>query len=264
MEEFLSAAKNIAYEAGARMREGFEQGQDHTFKEDRSPITETDSAVNALVLKRLTEAFPTHRLLGEEGGRDIESSYTWVFDPIDGTAPYLRGIPTNVFSLALVKDGEPILGVVYDPHMDRLYHATQGNGAFVNETPLKTSTRTTLAYAYIAIEGYRGFKSLDFLEALRAQNTHFLTYSSVVYAHMLVASGQLEGVLFPLHNPWDAAAAKIIVEEAGGITSSGNGSSQRYDENLAGFVSAANEGVHAELIELMKPTFPLSVNESLS
>src|SRR6187402_3312603 len=105
MEEYLKIAKEIALEAGVTMTEYFTLGMVHTVKADNSPLTEADQRIQKLVVDRLTQAYPEHSLLGEEGEVQRDSKYVWVFDPIDGTAAFMRGIPTNVFSLALVEDG---------------------------------------------------------------------------------------------------------------------------------------------------------------
>lgn len=254
MQEYLALAKAVALEAGGIMLEGFGIGTPHSFKADHSPLTEADQRISKLVIDRIGAAYPDHSLYGEEGSRLSDSGCVWVFDPIDGTAPYLRGVPTNVFALALVKDGEPVVGVVYDPYMKRLYHAVKGEGAFLNDAPIRTSSNTELAHTYIESDGHRGFKNLDFFNRGRDAQMRFLSYSSTVYAHMMVAAGQLEGVVFPPTNPWDAAAAKVIVEEAGGATSDIHGSPQRYDRETHGFVSSCNAAYHERLIALIAPS----------
>lgn len=260
MQEYLDIAKEIAQEAGVVMTSHFGMGLQHTFKPDgqsvsnQSPVTEADQLIQDLVVSRLRAAYPEHSLYGEEGSDMKGSEFVWVFDPIDGTAPFMRGIPTNVFSIALVKDGVPVVGVVYDPHLDRLYHAVRGEGAYLNGQPISVSTRTELARSYIETDGHKGFKNLDFLEAARTAGARMLSYSSTIYAHMLVAAGQLDGVAFPLPNPWDCAAAKVIVEEAGGVTSDIYGSEQRYDKETKGFVSAGTPEFHEKLLALIAPS----------
>lgn len=257
MERFLSTAKEVALEAGAIMLTHFSAGAAHVLKADRTPLTKADTLVNELVLRRLGDAFPEHSLLGEEGSVMKDSEYLWVFDPIDGTSLYLRGIPVNVFSLALVRDGLPILGVVYDPYLRRLFHAVHGKGAYVNDVPIRTSRQRTLSRSAIAIDGFRGFEDLAFLEELRAQHCRFYSFGSTVYAHMLVATGQLDGVVFPLVRPtWDSAAAKILIEEAGGVTSDLFGNSQRFDAPIQGFVSAGTQAFHRELLACIEQSLP--------
>ena len=251
MEDTLHLAKAVAIEAGDIMLDSFGLDTVHTLKADHSPLTAADTKVNALVIERIRTEFPEHSFLGEEGTQASESEYVWVFDPIDGTVPYMRGIPTNVFSLALVKDGIPILGVVYDPYMKRLYHAVKDGGAFMNDKPIHTSTRTDLSHTYIETDHHKGFTDLSILTRLMANDVRFLSYSSTVYGSALVASGQTEGVIFPGRKPWDAAAAKILIEEAGGTTSDITGNGQRYDRDLNGFIAGCTKEYHAKLLALI-------------
>lgn len=251
MQEYLDIAKKIALKAGVIMTTHFSMGIEHTLKADNSPLTEADEKIQQLVTDTLEAAYPEHSLYGEEGSKMKDSGYVWVFDPIDGTAAYLRGIPTNVFALALVKDGEPVLGVVYDPYMKRMYHAIRGQGAFMNDVSLSAAKRTELSGSYIETDGHGAFKNLDFLERMRQENVRFLSYSSTLYAHMLVATGQLDGVVFPKKQPWDCAAAKVIIEEAGGATSDLRGNAQRYDTETHGFISAGTPEFHAKLVALV-------------
>jgi histidinol-phosphatase len=252
MQEFLDTGTKIAHEAGVIMREYFGLGLQHTFKLDHSPLTVADEKIHQLVVLSLEAAYPDHSLLGEEGRNIKDSPYVWVFDPIDGTAAFLRGVPTNVFSLALVKDGVPLVGVVYDPYSDLLYTAIKGEGAFMNGLPISTSAHTELAHSYVEIDGQRWLKGTEFFERCVASHVRFLSYSSTVYAHMMVATGQLQGAIFPPTDPWDCAAAKVIVEEAGGVTSDLHGNEQRYDESTKGFVSAGNVEYHTKLLELIE------------
>jgi fructose-1,6-bisphosphatase/inositol monophosphatase family enzyme len=251
MQEYLQIAQDMALEAGAIMLQHFGMGVEFELKDDHTPLTKADSEIQVMVTERLTAAYPQHSLYGEEGRVINDSEFVWVFDPIDGTAAFMRGIPTNVFAIALVLDGMPILGVVYDPYMKRLYHAVRGEGAFLNGLPLKVSDRTELAGSYIDVDGYKGFANASFVERAVQEHVRILSYSSTLYAHMLVASGQLEGVFFPLKNPWDCAAAKVIVEEAGGVTSDIQGAQQRYDTETNGFISACTPAYHKKLVEMI-------------
>lgn len=251
MEQYLSIAKSIALEAAEVMLQYFDIGVKHSTKDDNTPLTEADEKINQLVLQKLEQNFPDHSLLGEEGNKLKNSKLVWVFDPIDGTIPFLRGVPISVFSIALVEDGEPILGVVYDPYTKRMYHAIKGQGAFLNDVKISTSKHTDLENSYIEYDGHRGFKNLDFLEILKSKNARFLSYGCIIYAHMMVATGQLEAAIFPLPKPWDSASAKIIVEEAGGVTSDLYGNHQRYDKDVKGFISAGNKTFHKKFVELV-------------
>ena len=221
------------------------------WKEDNSPITATDIEINALVLNAVRNKYPTYSFIGEEGSHLIESEYTWVCDPVDGTAPFSHGIPTFVFSLALTKNGESIMGVIYDPMCDRLLHAEKGRGAFLNGKRISVSKDTQIdTTKFIEAGGYS--KLPDLQRALAAEGCRVMTFYSHVYAGMLVATGELVAAIYKGDKPWDAAAVKIIVEEAGGRVTGLFGEEQRYDTSINGLI-VSNSILHQKFVDVIRP-----------
>lgn len=243
----LAFAKDLAQQAGAIMRQNFTTGMKKEWKEDNTPLTKTDLAVNQLVLDAIQKNYPEHSFIGEEGSNVKESEYTWVCDPIDGTIPFSHGFPTFAFSLALVKDGVSIMGVIYDPIMDRLLWAEKGTGAFLNGEKISVSAEKTLSE-----KSFVELNADDRMTTLRAylkeKNCYVPCLYTCVYASMLVAVGEFVAAIYPFDKPWDAAAVKIIVEEAGGKVTDLNGNEQHYDGQVQGFV-ASNGLVHEELLK---------------
>ena len=124
MDDYLETAIALAHEAGRVMLDHFKMGVAADLKADSSPVTIADETINQIVIDWIRSKYPTHGVIGEEDSVDgSDSRFTWVCDPVDGTLPYTLGIPTNVFCLALVDDGEPVVAVIYDPYMDRMYTA---------------------------------------------------------------------------------------------------------------------------------------------
>lgn len=123
-EKYLGFAKNIAKEAGKIMLKYFNIDNGATYKGDKTIVTLADKEINTYLIKQVQETFPEHSVDGEEETFG-KSNYVWVCDPVDGTAMYARHIPVAVFSIALVVDGNPIIGVVYDVFTDNLYTANQ-------------------------------------------------------------------------------------------------------------------------------------------
>ena len=211
----LDFALKIAKQAGKIMRTNFKIGMTKTWKDDHSPLTATDLAINKLVIDSVTKIFPDHSVLAEEGSLNIkDKEYIWVCDPVDGTIPFSHGVPTAAFSLALTKNGESILGVVYDPFMNRLLYAEKGKGAFMNGQPVKVSTDATLDHTVLNVDGpikagyYNLFSLPGLLDAEEARITKF---SCLVYGGILVAIGEYSGAVCTGKHPWDIAALKIIV-----------------------------------------------------
>src|SRR3990167_5987378 len=161
-QSYLEFAKKLALQAGKIMLEHFQIGITTEMKGDNTPVTIADKAINSLVIKEISEAYPKHSVIGEEeSSKKKGAEYVWVCDPIDGTLPYSLGMPINVFSLALVHDGQPIVAVVHDPYMKRLYWAEKGEGAFLNGKPIKVSQTSNLKEAVVGSFGYHDNKILD-------------------------------------------------------------------------------------------------------
>lgn len=149
----LEFATQLAHQAGNIMLKYFQIGVPKEDKKDGSPVTIADRLVNELVIEQVQKVYPRDGVLAEEASdMKNDAEYLWVCDPIDGTIAYMFGVPVSKFSLALVKDGKPVVGVIYDPYMKRLYHAVKGEGAFLNKSPIRVNKAATLlAGKYVSI-----------------------------------------------------------------------------------------------------------------
>ena len=233
------------------MKENFSLGMKKEWKEDNTPLTITDTKVNALVLNAVQNTYPAHSFLGEEGSRLVNSEYVWVCDPVDGTVPFSHGWPTFVFSLALTKNGESMLGVIYDPVSDRLLHAEKGTGAFLNGQKISVSKDSNFSkMSLVEVAGEYRLPSIR--EKLTAEGCYLPAFYSCVYAGMLVATGEFAANIYEYDKPWDGAAVKIIVEEAGGKVTDLKGEEQRYDKEINGFI-ASNGLIHQKLVDVIRP-----------
>ncbi|MBX9765127.1 inositol monophosphatase [Patescibacteria group bacterium] len=246
----LVFAEQLAKEAGAIIRQNFSLGMRREWKSDNTPLTATDIAINHLVLEAVEKEYPTHSFIGEEGSNLKESEYAWVCDPVDGTIPFSHGYPTFAFSLALTKNGESIVGVMYDPIMDRLISAEKGKGAHLNGQKISVSSEKMITkQSFVELNTDDRMTSLR--AYLHAKECYVPTFYSCVYPAMLVATGEFAAAIYPYDKPWDAAAVKIVVEEAGGKVTDLDGNDQRYDGKINGFV-ASNGYVHDEVIRALK------------
>lgn len=256
MSNYLDTALELSAAAGEIMLEYFDIGVPADWKEDDTPVTVADEAINRMVVERIATEYPDHGVIGEEASTiKPESQFQWVCDPIDGTLPYMFGIPTNVFSLALCKDGEPIVAVIGDPYLDRTYSATRDGGAFVNERRLTVSTTAEIRGSIMNVSGRSrgnaawGAAIYYDLERAGAQQIH---HNSMVYEEILVASGMFDGAIFTKSTPWDAAAGALLVNEAGGRATDLYGREQRYDRAIKGAIFS-NGSLHDELVALVEP-----------
>ncbi len=251
----MTFAREMAGDAGKIMKKYFRSADiDTEWKADHTPLTAADKKINDLLIERVEKYYPEHGVIGEEGSYMEERDMVWVVDPIDGTAPYSLGIPTSTFCLALVNrtDGQPVIAVVYDPFLDHLYTAKKNEGAYLNDRKIKTSDAVDFHHSYLAVNGFS--KKIENGKVLirpgklmeRIRHNHggkCLTFQSHVYTAMKVASGELVGSVLAFGSPWDAAAASLIVEEAGGLSTDLNGKKRRYDEFANGTVVAANRKI---------------------
>ncbi len=258
MIEYLDFAKGLAQEAGEIMLRYFQVGVANELKEHEgnTPVTIADKAINSLVIEAVRKQYPLHAVIGEEESyRQENAGFTWVCDPIDGTIPYVMGMPTNVFSLALVdnSNGQPVVAVVYDPYMKRKYWATKNGGAFLNGLSIKTNATGDIKEALVGGSGGRSnvLKASEFKAAVIAVCYRPIIVNCVMYEAMLVASGQIAATVFPGAGCHDAVSAKLIVAEAGGKVTDVFGNEQRYDKPIRGAI-ISNGMIHDELVSLAK------------
>lgn len=252
MDHYLKFAKDLAKQAGEIMLEHFKLGVEKEIKSDLTPVTIADNKINQLVIDAVAEKFPKHSVLGEEDSSDsTDTEYIWVCDPIDGTIPYTLGIPINMFSLALVKDGISVLGVLYDPYMDRMFEAVKDGPALLNGQPIKVNDLLPPhGYVTMPSQQYGVTNASNLVKQAMDNGIRGFSLCCVVYESMLVASGQIAGVIFPGKTPWDIAAVKVIVEAAGGKVTDLYGKEQRYDQPIAGAI-VSNGAVHDQLVKLL-------------
>ncbi len=208
MTSYLESAVEIAREAGALLAHYFERGISFDLKGEFDLVTEADRASESLVVERLHAYFPTHSVLGEEGGmRDKTGEYCWYVDPLDGTTNFAHGYPAFNVTLALERRGELIAGVIYDPLHQEMFTAELGSGAFLNGRRIRTSRTEALEEALLAT----GFPSRKRHENVNvhffhqvAMSTHGVRRSgSAALDLAYVACGRLDGFWEFGLNPWD-------------------------------------------------------------
>jgi histidinol-phosphatase len=190
-----------------------------TLKPDQSPVTIADQEAEQIIRKCIAENFPDHRILGEEGGQNtLNSPYLWVIDPIDGTKNYLRKVPLFATQLALMKDGEVILGVSNAPVLGELMYAEKGQGAYLNDQRVHVSNLANINDAYLSFGGISYFQKQEVLDQLLTIVTATHAHRGIgdFWSYHLLAQGKIDIMLEAKTKLWDIAALSLIVEEAGG------------------------------------------------
>jgi histidinol-phosphatase len=221
------------------------------WKADQSPVTVADREAESLLRSRLGEAFPNDGFLGEEHGEQTGSSgFRWIFDPIDGTRSFVRGIPLWGTLVGLEYKGEQIAGVAVAPALGETWRALRGDGAYRNDRSMHVSRLAELAQALIFYSGVSWFREAGHLEeflALSGQTDRQRGFGDF-YGFMLVAQGSGELMVDHGVKIWDVAALKPIVEEAGGRFSDWDGGPDVYRTD----VLASNGLLHNAALQILK------------
>ncbi|GAB3509573.1 histidinol-phosphatase [Amycolatopsis cihanbeyliensis] len=192
-------------------------------KPDRTPVTDADTAVEDAIRARLGTARPADAVAGEErGGAAGDTGRTWVLDPIDGTKNFLRGLPVWATLIALVEDGAPVVGVVSAPLLGRRWWAAAGAGSWLADAAgqhrLAVSGVSALSDAYLSTTHLGSWVEHHSRESYLAladacwENRAFGDF----WSHCLVAEGAVDIAAEAVVNPWDVAAVRVLVTEAGG------------------------------------------------
>lgn len=254
-ETLLKFAVALARDAGAIMRDYAGKARESVqTKSNNTPVTEADTKINSLLISRVQEQFPEHGVLGEEESLHAERSQLWVCDPIDGTAGFILGAPTAMFSLAYVVDGQPQVAVMYEPLLDKMFTAVKGQGAYLNGQPLRVSDTAGLQRASVGVTASVGqiFARKPFFDALLKEQAFISTIPGNVFKASLVAQGLMDAFIFPGRGAHDIAAEKLIIEEAGGKVTNLEGQEQRYDRAIRGAVVSNGSPIHDTLVRLLQ------------
>ncbi len=247
----LEVAISIAREAGVIMLQYFDGDQQVETKEDKTLVTIADKLVNSLVIKKLNEAFPADGIIGEE---ESTSEYgmgrKWFCDPIDGTAGYIWGTPTGMFSLALIEDGKAVLGVAYDPFLDKMYTGVKDQASMCNGKAIRVS-ELTLNEGTVAVTGsIRTVVAAPYVKKLVDDKIKIACFSGMVYKACLIAKGKLTGHIELGANAHDVAAVEVIVAGAGGKTTDREGKPLDYSKPIRGCI-ISNNLVHEDLLKYL-------------
>ncbi|MGI9485787.1 MAG: inositol monophosphatase family protein [Geminicoccaceae bacterium] len=187
-------------------------------------VSLADRQTEDVIRAGLSQAFPDDAIIGEEGGTEAAAAAgpLWIIDPIDGTMNFLRGVPYWSVAVALVVDGQLMMGITYDPVHDELYTARRGGGAFRNGQAIRVSGTDDPRHAVIgatfsfkmSVDAYGSLLTT----ILKAGSDHRrLGSTALMMAH--VSDGRLDACATLMCNSWDVIGGLMLVEEAGGVAS---------------------------------------------
>ena len=252
LKEIKALAIEVAIESGRHALLAKEKAVEISCKGAfNNLVTNVDKECEKIIVDKIIQKFPTHSILAEESGEQLSSSeIKWVIDPIDGTTNYAHGIPIFSTSIGVWVEGEIRVGVVYDPSKDELFSASKGEGAYLNKSQIQVSKVGEVERSLIAtgfpydlkkkIQNLKYFtKMLDKAQAIRR-----LGSASIDLCY--VACGRFDGFWEFDLSPWDTAAGKILVEEAGGkVTDIDNNPFNIYCKSIV----ATNNTIHKKFIQ---------------
>ena len=247
--EALSVAILAARDAAAISRRYYAGNVEVRTKADRTPVTQADVECEEAIRARILEAFPGHGFYGEETGRtQADARELWLVDPIDGTKGFVREYPFFSTQIALMSDGEIVLGVSSGTMFDELAWAEKGRGAWLNGDRLAVSDVDDLGRAAVSTGNLKSLAESAGWAALGdvvAEADRIRGYGDFYHYHLL-AAGKIDAVIESDVNILDIAALSLIVTEAGGVFTDLNGRPPRLDTRS---VLAANPALHTALLD---------------
>jgi myo-inositol-1(or 4)-monophosphatase len=258
--ELLSAMIEAAQAAGAGLRKDFLEISTLEIRHKSGladPFTQADLRAEATVRERLGAARPAFGFLGEEGGliEGGDRSHMWIVDPLDGTANFLCGLPLFAVNIALARDGHVIAGVTHVPMLGETFSAEEGGGAYLNDRPIRVSSRAGLIHALLAVgipfAGKPRHEQFHVeMERLTAHVTGIRRLGAGAIDMAYVACGRFDGYWEQSVSAWDMAAGAIIVREAGGLVTDTMGGPL---DLWGGTVLASTPQLQCELLEALLP-----------
>ncbi|CAM6096671.1 unnamed protein product [Calypogeia fissa] len=265
VKEVETLALRLARQAGAIIQEKSGHAMQIESKSSRSDlVTEVDQACEKFIQTEVKASFPNHRWLGEETvtaaklerleDGPCSSEWTWIVDPIDGTLNFIGGVPFASVSIAVARGSDVEVGIIYNPFIDELFQATKGHGAFLNGKKISVLPHETELEDAIVTLGFtsKPERRLRMLEAITKVGPHCRAVRALGSAALhicYVAAGRV-GCFFERDlKPWDIAAARLVLEEAGGYVSGMDGKPLPLS---GGSILATNGGIlHDRIVQLL-------------
>ena len=224
-------------------------------KSDDSPVTLADKNAERVMREMIAEAYPEHGIIGEEFGNENEDAdYVWVLDPIDGTLNFITGQPLFMTLVALLYQGNPVLGVAHQPILNETWLGMNGEQTLFNNESLFSKKDIMLKDACIATTSPYLFNSREkaCFEAVRDAAARDC-YGSDSYAYTMLASGHIDIVCEAGLSAYDVMALVPIIEGAGGVVTDWAGNPLRL-QNMTNIdvVASANQSLHDEVLQVIE------------
>ncbi|SDP89937.1 myo-inositol-1(or 4)-monophosphatase [Rhodoferax sp. OV413] len=257
IEARYALAQSIARQAGLQALAWFRKRDELVIESKglQDMVSAADKDTELYIRAQVLARFADDGFLGEEGGlAHADADYLWVIDPIDGTACFVNGMHAWCLSIAVTYQGKPVIGVVYDPNSDEMFHACAGQGAYVNQQAMRAHGASSITEGVLGV----GFSHrvpvsafVPFLDRVLSNGGMFIRNGSGALMLSYVAAGRLIGYYEPHINSWDCLAAIVLVQEAGGTVNDFLADNGLHDGNP---IIAAGAQLYGPLLALIQPT----------
>lgn len=221
-------------------------------------LAEADLKSEKVIIKKIKENFPDHSIYSEEAGKENHNSpYRWLIDPVDGTINFSRKIQEYAISIALEKDGELILGVIYEPYNGNLYVAEKNKGAKLNNKPIKVSKENNIENMLVATDNSstsaNRIKNFKILAKVCSKFRHARIFGSGTLHLARLATGYIDTYFKAKGDPVSYPAGILLIEEAGGVVTDfqGNRLSKGVNRIDSHGIVASNGRVHDKILKLL-------------
>ncbi len=252
MKEFLTFAERLADASGAMIREAMDRAVTGQTKGDGSPVTAIDQGVEDRIREMILETYPDHGVVGEErGASSPDSEFVWVLDPIDGTLPFLAGIPVYGTLIALLRKKAPLLGVIDMPATGERWVGCEGLPTTRNGAPVSVRACGDLSSALLSTSNpdYYGEADLPALQRLKAA-TRWTVYGGSCMAYAQIASGRIDIGIDVAFDPFDYLALVPVIRGAGGVITDWDGNPLTLGSGDR-LVAAGDPGRHRDVLALL-------------
>ena len=250
--EFTAFANLLADAARACIGESADRAPEPIPKDDGSPVTAVDRAVEDCLREMISETYPDHGIVGEErGAQSADGELVWVIDPIDGTLPFLAGLPVYGTLLALVRGGAPVLGIIDMPATGERWVGCQGLPSTRNGESVKVRACDDLSVALMSTSNPDFYAEADrpALERMKAA-TRWTVYGGSCLAYARIASGWIDVGIDVGFDPTDYLALVPVIAGAGGVITDwdGNALTLHSGDRL---VAAGDSAIHAKTLAVL-------------
>ncbi len=256
MDPSLTIAIRAAQNAGKLILRGMNklESLDVKTKGRNDFVSEIDYQAENIIIQTIREAYPDHGFLAEESGKQGNSEFQWIIDPLDGTTNYLHGFPAFSVSIAMKHKDTLQSAVVYNPLNGEMFVASKGDGAYLNQQRIRVSGQNKLELSLIGTGfPFRNYDNLDaymqMFKAILPKVSGIRRPGSAALDLAYVAAGRLDGFWEMDLSTWDIAAGVLLISEAGGVVSDFNGENNYL---TSGDIVAGNLEIQQELLGYMK------------